>query len=474
MAKKKDTDKHDETQKLLDAAARGAVDEVVSMIEAGVLVDSRDKNDKTALMITAEAGHLELVETLLNLEADVNAKDHNGETPAMYAALAGRLDVLQVFKSRGADLHFKNSKGQNAQHLADEIGETAVVAWLSAQSAPSSATGSAEIATEVDDDDPTTIGPAAAGNPPEADAIEAVDKSDLFDPWQEPDEAEVANGHGPMPDTVASFVPSAAAMPALTPTEPSAEAFIDPEVSAQLADRSPDYFGKTTIMSAEEIVERCDSTDQQCDSLIKSTSRLLAQHFRMDKDLLSKIQSVDGRKTHIGTIRRWNHAGTAMVILEDAGKDTRPFNAYQLEAMSRLSDKQAIIDLAEEVAAKKLSVRDINKKVAPLVRRAKLEESGQLREMSPLAIGIIEALEDPESLMRHSERSLLLQNGERLGEELSFAELSRIHEKAGAVEVRRAKQKRTLEEKAENYLPVINFLRLIRRTISNACEGGTD
>ena len=95
-----------------------------------------------------------------------------------------------------------------------------------------------------------------------------------------------------------------------------------------------------------------------------------------------------------------------------------------------------------------------------------MEASGALADMSAPCVEIIEALEDPEKLMQQPKLVNLLRDSDRLKDEFTFPELSRIHEKANAAETKIEKQNRALEEKGEGYVPVINFLRLIRKTIS--------
>ena len=64
----------------MEAAAKGRLESLEKLLEAGGQVNARDKNGQTALMDAARAGHVEVVETLLSTGADVNAKNGEGQT----------------------------------------------------------------------------------------------------------------------------------------------------------------------------------------------------------------------------------------------------------------------------------------------------------------------------------------------------------------------------------------------------------
>jgi hypothetical protein len=243
---------------------------------------------------------------------------------------------------------------------------------------------------------------------------------------------------------------------------------------------SSKFFGKVRPMSLsqpislDEIRQMIDATDRESDAMQKSTGRVLSAQSKFRQDLLKDLRGIKDWQPDMGTIGRWKLGGDMAIEAEEAGIDPGPLSTYQLHACHKAPTKEQRISVLKMALEEHLSVRDINKRVAPMVRKAKMAESGQLVEMSSLAAEIIEALEDPEALLRNPEKSVFLQDGQRLAHEFTFAELSRIHEKAGAVETKRAKQKRALEEKAESHSPVISFLRVIKRTISGACEGNSD
>jgi hypothetical protein len=76
--------------------------------------------------------------------------------------------------------------------------------------------------------------------------------------------------------------------------------------------------------------------------------------------------------------------------------------------------------------------------------------------------------------MMQRETLLLLQDSERLKAEFTKEERFRIHEKANSAETKIVKQRRALEEKSAAFMPVVNFLRMIRKSISATFESGQD
>ena len=78
------------------------------------------------------------------------------------------------------------------------------------------------------------------------------------------------------------------------------------------------------------------------------------------------------------------------------------------------------------------------------------------------------------TLMAKREMKALLHDSDRLDAEFKFEELFRIREKANVVETKIERQRYALEEKSAALLPVINFLRTIRTSISAIYERDKD
>ncbi|MGH9838431.1 MAG: ankyrin repeat domain-containing protein [Blastocatellia bacterium] len=92
---------------LIDAAAEGQTQAVKLLLQNGAKPDTQDEKGFTALRAAAGEGHSEIVQALLGAGADVNFKHKEGITALMVAAVKGRTDVVRLLTSRGADLKAK-------------------------------------------------------------------------------------------------------------------------------------------------------------------------------------------------------------------------------------------------------------------------------------------------------------------------------------------------------------------------------
>src|SRR5262249_2357899 len=70
---------------LMFAAARGTVDTITALIDAGADIDARNKWRQTALMAAVRVGDKEKVRTLLDAKASVKATDTDANTPLSIA-----------------------------------------------------------------------------------------------------------------------------------------------------------------------------------------------------------------------------------------------------------------------------------------------------------------------------------------------------------------------------------------------------
>jgi outer membrane protein assembly factor BamB len=93
----------DRGEALRDAAQAGSVDEVRTLLEAGVPADAPARHGQTALLFAAGKGRLDVVRLLLERGANVNARERFfGATP-LASALDGRhRDVALLLLARGA------------------------------------------------------------------------------------------------------------------------------------------------------------------------------------------------------------------------------------------------------------------------------------------------------------------------------------------------------------------------------------
>ena len=134
---------------LIYAASAGHVDTVRVLLEAGALVDAKDRDGRTALICAALRGHTDVVETLLDKGADKNAQATDssresisvglghqlvslpaGTSALMCAARAGRLDTVRVLLEAGAVVETKDAVRRTALEYARQSRHTGVVQLL--------------------------------------------------------------------------------------------------------------------------------------------------------------------------------------------------------------------------------------------------------------------------------------------------------------------------------------------------------
>jgi uncharacterized protein len=101
-------------QQLIDAAERGAVDDVRRLLAEGAQVNGRDARGRTALLVATIHNRVEVARVLIAAGADVNAKDSAQDSPFLYAGAEGRLDILRMTLAAGADLRSTNRFGGTA------------------------------------------------------------------------------------------------------------------------------------------------------------------------------------------------------------------------------------------------------------------------------------------------------------------------------------------------------------------------
>ncbi len=115
-----------------DAAARGDVEQVRTLLRSGADVNAAQGDGMTALHWAAEAGEAELAQMLLYAGANVGAVTRLGDyTPLHLASRAGRAELARLLVDAGAEVSALTSTGGvTSLHFASHAGNVDIVTML--------------------------------------------------------------------------------------------------------------------------------------------------------------------------------------------------------------------------------------------------------------------------------------------------------------------------------------------------------
>ena len=121
------------------AARSGNLAEVERLLAAGIYVDVRDEDDRTALMLAARSGAHDIVWRLLFAGAVSNLMDEKEFTPLFHAIVRGHSDIASMLLLN--DLRISNNRSliqrddydRTALHLAAEYDQADIVRLLLSQ-----------------------------------------------------------------------------------------------------------------------------------------------------------------------------------------------------------------------------------------------------------------------------------------------------------------------------------------------------
>jgi Ankyrin repeats (3 copies) len=105
---------------------------LVSLVQNGAYLNSRDDEDNSPLALAAQAGRTEAVKLMLDYGADIDAENIYGWTPLMLATYEGHTDIVSILVERDANLKLEDAyhPGKTALQIAKEEGHLDIVEIL--------------------------------------------------------------------------------------------------------------------------------------------------------------------------------------------------------------------------------------------------------------------------------------------------------------------------------------------------------
>lgn len=112
------------------AVVNGDLDQIRSLIQAGVEVDATMSGGWTPLMVSAKYGKFNVMETLINADAKVDLTNLEGNTALMVAVTANQIQAVKILLASGANVSKKNRRGLAAEDIARILGYTEIMRLL--------------------------------------------------------------------------------------------------------------------------------------------------------------------------------------------------------------------------------------------------------------------------------------------------------------------------------------------------------
>ncbi len=115
---------------LVQAAAKGDLDRVRALLDAGTPIEQRNSRGETAVLAATQGRHLAVVHLLIARGADVNAQDQQRDSAFLLAGARGLTDIVRATLAAGADLASTNRYGGTALIPACHYGHVDTVRLL--------------------------------------------------------------------------------------------------------------------------------------------------------------------------------------------------------------------------------------------------------------------------------------------------------------------------------------------------------
>ena len=91
------------------AIRHGDLDQVCSLIGAGMNVNSKDRYGQTGLMVASMRGHTEVVRSLIQHGAELNITAKYHLSALMLAVINGHTEIVKMLVEAGADRDIRGS-----------------------------------------------------------------------------------------------------------------------------------------------------------------------------------------------------------------------------------------------------------------------------------------------------------------------------------------------------------------------------
>jgi uncharacterized protein len=115
---------------LIEAATRGDIDQVKTLLAAGASVHAADAQGRTALVAAAYADQVAVAEVLIAAGADVNRQDRTQQSAYLIPTADGGLEFLKLTLANGADVHSTDSYNGTGLIRAADRGHVEIIQEL--------------------------------------------------------------------------------------------------------------------------------------------------------------------------------------------------------------------------------------------------------------------------------------------------------------------------------------------------------